>query len=185
MDAARDQELIRKFQDGDQASFNELVRAYQEKIYWVARRFVNDHDQADEIVQEVFIKIYKALSTFRSDSSFYTWIYRITVNVSLNELRRQRVKDFFRIDEFYELEDTNNERPDEAVERSEQQEILQRAIALLPEKQKAVFLLRYYDELPYEEISKILKTSVGGLKANYFHAVKKLGAYLHRENETR
>jgi RNA polymerase sigma-70 factor (ECF subfamily) len=176
MHASTDLELVELFQKGNEASFNSLVLRYQEKIYWIARRFVQDHDQADEIAQEVFVKAYSALKEFRGESGVYTWLYRITVNVSLNTLRKKRVREFLRIDEFFETSSDESERPDKLLEQQEQH--------TLPEKQKAVFLLRYHEELPYEEISTILKTSVGGLKANYFHAVKKIGEYVHRAHRT-
>ena len=184
MTESNDLELVELFQKGNETSFNELVRRYQEKIYWIARRFVNDHDQADDIVQEVFVKVYSALKQFRGESSVYTWLYRITVNVALNALRKQRVRDFVRIDEFFETADDENEQPDAIFEKNEQQILIEEAIAKLPGKQKAVFILRYHEELSYEEISKILKTSIGGLKANYFHAAKKIGDYINRAHRT-
>jgi RNA polymerase sigma-70 factor (ECF subfamily) len=180
-----DNELIELFQNGDDSAFNHLVLRYQEKVYWVARRFVNDHDSADDITQEVFCKVYESLKDFRGESSLYTWLYRITVNISLNSLRRQKVREFFRIDEIFEVKDEDAVAPDEALERQEQKALIEEAIARLPEKQKSVFVLRYYEELPYEEISKTLKTSVGGLKANYFHAVKKIQEYVKRAHRTR
>ena len=180
-----DNELIELFQNGDESAFNHLVLRYQEKVYWVARRFVNDHDGADDVAQEVFCKAYESLREFRGESSVYTWLYRITVNIALNSLRRQKVREFFRIDEMFELQDENAETPDEALERQEQKTLIEEAMATLPEKQKSVFVLRYYEELPYEEISKVLKTSVGGLKANYFHAVKKIQEYVKRAHRTR
>jgi RNA polymerase sigma-70 factor, ECF subfamily len=179
-----DNELIELFQNGDDSAFNHLVLRYQEKVYWVARRFVNDHDGADDIAQEVFCKVYESLRDFRNESSVYTWLYRITVNISLNSLRRQKVREFFRIDEMFEVKDEDATGPDEALEQQEQTALIEQAIARLPEKQKAVFVLRYYEELPYEEISKTLKTSVGGLKANYFHAVKKIQEYVKRAHGT-
>ena len=184
MNDSTDLELVDLFQNGNETSFNELVRRYQEKIYWIARRFVNDHDQADDIVQEVFVKVYSALKKFRGESSFYTWLYRITVNVALNALRKQRVRDFIRIDEYFEKADDENEQPDVLFEKEEEQKLIEEAIAKLPEKQKAVFILRYHEELSYEEIALILKTSVGGLKANYFHAAKKIGEYVSRAHRT-
>ena len=185
MTDSNDLELVELFQKGNETSFNELVGRYQEKIYWIARKFVNDHDQADDIVQEVFVKVYSALKTFRGESSVYTWLYRIAVNVALNAIRKQRIRDFVRIDEFFETAEDENEQPDALLEKDEQQKLIEEAIAKLPEKQKAVFILRYHEELSYEEISKILKTSVGGLKANYFHAIKKIGEYVSRANRTR
>ncbi len=179
-----DLELVRLFQRGDESAFNHLVLRYQEKVYWVARRFVNDHDGADDVTQEVFCKAYDALKEFRGDSSIYTWLYRITVNIALNTLRRQKVKDFLRIDELFDLEDTNVQAPDQVVEQQEDRALIEQAIARLPKKQRSVFVLRYYEELPYEEIAKILKTSVGGLKANYFHAVRKIQEYVKRAHGT-
>jgi RNA polymerase sigma factor (sigma-70 family) len=185
MNDSNDLELVELFQKGDEASFNELVRRHQEKVYWIARRFVNDHDQADDIVQDVFVKAYGALKQFRGESSVYTWLYRITVNVALNALRKQRIRDFIRIDEFFEAADDENEQPDTIFEKDEQQKLVEEAIAKLPEKQKAVFILRYHEDLSYEEISHILKTSIGGLKANYFHAAQKIGEYVNRAHRTR
>jgi RNA polymerase sigma factor (sigma-70 family) len=180
-----DEELLRQYQAGRESAFNELVLRYQEKIYWVARRFSNSHDNADDITQEVFCKMYESLKNFRGDSSLYTWLYRITVNVSLNFLRRQKVRDFLRIDEMFDVEAPEGESPHLMVEKNEQQSLIEEAVATLPKKQKAVFLMRYYDEMPYEDIAKILKTSVGGLKANYFHAVRKIGEYIRRAHEPR
>jgi len=180
-----DEELVRQYQSGNESAFNELVLRYQEKIYWVARRFSSSHDNADDITQEVFVKMYESLKEFRGDSSLYTWLYRITVNVSLNFLRRQKVREFFRIDEMLDIEAEESGSPDSIVEQREQQSLIEQAVAALPEKQKAVFVMRYYEEMPYEEISKILKTSVGGLKANYFHAVRKIGEYLRRAHQSR
>ncbi len=180
-----DVELLRLFQEGDESAFNHLVLRYQEKVYWVARRFVNDHDGADDVTQEVFVKAYEALKEFRGESSIYTWLYRITVNIALNSLRKQKVREFFRIDEMFDVQDVATESPDEAVEKKEERKLIEEAISRLPEKQKSVFVLRYYEELPYEEIAKILKTSVGGLKANYFHAVRKIQEYVKRAHGTR
>jgi RNA polymerase sigma-70 factor (ECF subfamily) len=184
MTDSNDLELVELFQKGNETSFNELVRRYQEKVYWIARRFVNDHDHADDIVQEVFVKVYSALKLFRGESGFYTWLYRVTVNIALNVLRKQRIRDFIRIDEFFETADDVNDQPDAIFEKDEQQKLIEEAISKLPEKQKAVFILRYHEELSYEEIALILKTSVGGLKANYFHAAKKIGEYVSRAHRT-
>ncbi|MGD0038069.1 MAG: sigma-70 family RNA polymerase sigma factor [Bacteroidota bacterium] len=184
MTDSNDLELVELFQNGNETAFNELVGRYQEKVYWIARRFVNDHDQADDIVQEVFVKVYKSLKNFRGESGIYTWLYRITINVALNALRKQRIRDFIRIDEFFETAEDENEQPDAIFEKDEQKKLIEEAIAKLPEKQKAVFILRYHEELSYEEISLILKTSIGGLKANYFHAVKKIGEYVNRAHRT-
>jgi len=180
-----DLELLELFQTGDESAFNHLVLRYRERVYWVARRFVNDHDGADDVTQDVFCKAYESLPDFRGESSFYTWLYRITVNIALNNVRRQKLREFFRIDEMFEIEDKSAVSPDVAVEKKEERRLIEEAITRLPAKQKSVFVLRYYEELPYEDISTILKTSVGGLKANYFHAVRKIQEYVKRAHETR
>jgi RNA polymerase sigma-70 factor (ECF subfamily) len=175
-------ELVERFHAGDEKAFNILTLRYQEKIYWVVRRMIPDHDEADDIVQDVFIRAYHSLKTFKGESSVYTWLYRIAVNLSLNEIRRKKIRKTFSLDEATtEQHSTDDDTPMEAMERSEQSMMIRKAIDRLPEQQKKVFVLRYYEELPYEEIAKIVKTSVGGLKANYFHAVKKIGEYLKHE----
>lgn len=180
MTGKSDSELVELFQQGDETAFNHIVLRYQEKIYWLVRRFVGDHDDANDVVQEVFVKAYEALNGFRRDANVYTWLYRIGVNASLNFIRLRKVKDFFRLDDHNIPESSEQENPNDSLESLEQTKLIEEAIAKLPEKQKAVFLLRYYEELSYEEIAKILKKSVGGLKANYFHAVRKIEEYVKR-----
>ena len=176
-----DFELVEAFRQGDVAGFNELVRRYQERVYWIARRVVVTHEDADDVVQDVFVRVYEALKNFRGDSAFYTWLYRITMNLSLNALRKKRIKVLLPYDETSEEILPSNEQTDEPVQRSEYESILERAIERLPTKQKQVFIMRYYDELPYEEIGRMLKKSEGGLKANYFHALKKIQEYVRKE----
>ncbi len=141
---------------------------------------IGNHDDADDIVQEVFVKVHKNLNSFRSESSFYTWLYRIATNISINAIRKKKLVEWFRFDEVLPamnlVTDESND-PSKKMELQENRTTLSKAIAALPAKQKKVFIFRYYDELPYEEISKIMKTSVGGLKANYFHAVKNIQKY--------
>lgn len=181
MNPSDELQLIDRFRNGDEQSFNLLVHRYKEKVYWIVRRMIPDHDEADDITQNVFIKVYQSLGTFKGDSSFYTWIYRIAVNLSLNEIRRKKLRRTFSIDEeVHQLRSTDIP-VQERMENDERTQQIRDAIERLPEKQKKVFLLRYYEELPYEEIAKILDTSVGGLKANYFHAVKKIGEHLKHE----
>ncbi|MBS4027364.1 MAG: sigma-70 family RNA polymerase sigma factor [Ignavibacteriales bacterium] len=178
-----DSELVTAFQRGDIVGFNELVRRYQEKVYWIARRIVIDHDDADDVTQDVFVKVYGALKNFRQESEFYTWIYRITTNISLNHIRGKKVKQFFRIDDesedaqAIEIKDESS-LPDAMLEQKEMKTMIEKAVEKLPKQQKLVFIMRYYDELSYDEISKQLKISIGGLKANYFHALKKIQKYL-------
>jgi len=175
-----DLELVDRFRNGEESAFNELALRYKERIYWTARRFVNDHQDADDIVQEVLWKAYEGLRNFRSDSGVFTWLYRIAVNTSLNAVRKKRVREFLHFDELFESDSPESERPDEALEKEEERSLIDQAVQRLPEKQKAVFVLRHYEQLSYEEIAAILKTSVGGLKANYFHAVKKIEEYVKR-----
>jgi len=181
MNQTNDLELIKEFKEGNDKAFNHLVLRYQEKIYWVVRRLLSDHDEADDVVQDVFVKVYHSLHSFKGDSSFYTWLYRIAINLSLNELRRKKTRKTFSLDDTVIQHESHDALPLELMERKEQTRLIKEAIEKLPDKQKKVFLLRYYEELPYEEIAKILKTSVGGLKANYFHAVKKIGEYVKNE----
>ena len=175
-----DLELVEDFKRGDVAGFNELVRRYQERVYWTARRVMGRHEDADDIVQETFIRVHAGLKNFRAESGFYTWLYRITINLSLNAIRKKRVKDMLPFDETIEESLASDVLADEPVEQSEYQAILKQAIERLPAKQKMVFIMRYYDEMSYEEMSKVLKKSEGGLKANYFHAVKKIQEYVRQ-----
>jgi RNA polymerase sigma-70 factor (ECF subfamily) len=184
MAPSTDLELVESFRQGHVEGFNELVRRYQQRVYWIARRIVGSHEDADDVAQEVFVRVYNSLHTFRSDSGFYTWVYRITVNVALNSLRARKAKMLFRLDDLVEQPHDDNARPDEHVERGEYQTMLERAIDRLPAKQKLVFTMRYVEEMPYEEISRVLGKSVGGLKANYFHALKKVQSYIKREMES-
>jgi len=149
----------------------------------MARRIVGSHDEADDVVQEAFVKAYLALGDFRGDSSFFTWLYRITVNLSLNAVRKRQVMNYLHESELLSRILPSSDDPGRDVEQQETESALERAVARLPEKQKAVFVMRYYDEMTYEEIGRVLKTSVGGLKANYFHALRKVQEYMRNENE--
>lgn len=166
--------LIEKVRDGNRQAFTELMRRYQNRVYWVARRIVGSHDAADDIVQETFIKAFFGLGDFRGSSSFYTWLYRIAVNLSLNAVRKNQVVKYLRQSEIVNRLFPAPDSPDRLVEQQELESQLDKAVASLPEKQRAVFVMRYYEGMSYEEISQVLKTSIGGLKANYFHALKKV-----------
>lgn len=176
-----DLELVELFRHGDVTGFNELVRRYQEKVYWIARRTMGNHEDADDVVQDVFVRVFEKLKHFRGDANFYTWLYRVTVNVSLNALRKKRIKDILPYDELFEETLPADNQTDRAMYEQEYQTILEKAIDRLPAKQKAAFMMRYYDEMTYEDMAKILHTSVGGLKANYFHALKKIQEYVRKE----
>ncbi len=172
-DRNEDFQLIRQFLDGDEASFNRIVHKYQQKIYWHARRMTGDHLDADEVVQEVLLVMYRKLKTFKFGSGLYTWIYRVTSTRSLNYLRKKKLKNLFSTDD----EVVRNIKGGDIVtdlEKKEKLEMIEKFLLKLPPKQREVFIFRNYDDLSYEEISKITGKSVGGLKANYFQAVKKM-----------
>ena len=170
-----DSELIRQFKNGDVKGYNEIVRKYQKQVYWVIRKMVIDHDEADDITQEVFIKVHTALLDFREESNLFTWLYRIATNYAINHIRKVKVRSTVSVEAVVEPIISTEKRSDELIDEQRRTKILEEAIELLPPQQRAVFNMRYYDELPYEEIANILGKSVGGIKANYFHAVKKIG----------
>jgi RNA polymerase sigma factor (sigma-70 family) len=173
-----DSELIAAFKNGDISGYNEIVLRYQQQVYWVIRKMVNSHDDADDLTQEVFIKVYTALMDFRGDSNLFTWLYRIAANYSINHLRKIKVRNTVSLEVINEPIEISEKKSDDAIDEIFKRKLLIKAIETLPIQQRAVFNMRYYDELTYEEISKIMKKSVGGIKANYFHAVKKLSVYL-------
>lgn len=175
-----DDEIICEFIKGSKNAFNILVRKYQERIYWVIRKMVLDHDDADDITQEVFLRVHKALKDFRGDSKFFTYLYRIAINLSLNHLNRTNkiVARSVKIENTYIS--TNDISADENMDALEKTKLLEEAIDSLPAQQRAVFNMRYYDNLSYEEISEIMKKSIGGMKANYFHALKNIKKYLKK-----
>lgn len=177
-----DRQLLEMYRSGEaEKMFNEMVRRYHSRIYWVARRMVKSHEDADDIAQEVFVRAYTALENFRGDSNIYTWLYRIAVNLSINHIRKQKVRKLMDISDYLPFLAKDAEQ-DKGMMHDENVSLIERAIETLPEKQRAVFIMRYYDELPYEQISAILGTSVGGLKANFHHAVKKVAAYVKKNH---
>jgi RNA polymerase sigma-70 factor (ECF subfamily) len=184
MEPLSDLELVEEVRNGKRQAFTELMRRYQERIYWTARRIVGDHAEADDVTQEAFVKAFLGLGDFRGDSSFYTWLYRIAVNLSLNVVRKRQVVEYLRESEIINRLFPQADDPERRLEEHEIESSIQRAVATLPEKQKAVFVMRYFDEMTYEEIAQVLKTSVGGLKANYFHALKKVQEFLKNEAQT-
>ncbi|MEO1050703.1 MAG: sigma-70 family RNA polymerase sigma factor [Bacteroidota bacterium] len=177
-----DQELIQKLKQEDSRNygFNLLVRKYQEKIYWHVRKMVIDHDDADDLVQEIFIKVYKNIDKFREDAQLYTWIYRIATNECLTFLNKKRKKFFLPIGD---VEGELNNKLDNSshINGDEIQLKLQKALLKLPDKQRIVFNMKYFEEMKYEDISEITDTSVGALKASYHHAVKKIEEFLQAD----
>jgi RNA polymerase sigma-70 factor (ECF subfamily) len=154
-----------------------LVRTYQQRVYWHVRKMVIDHDDADDLTQEVFIKVHKSIDSFREDSQLFTWIYRIATNECLTFLNKKRKRFFLPIED---IGQQLSAKLDSSTDLSgdEIQKKLQKALLQLPDKQRLVFNMKYFDDLTYEDMAEITSTSVGALKASYHHAVKKIEDYL-------
>ncbi|MCB9191804.1 MAG: RNA polymerase sigma factor [Flavobacteriales bacterium] len=182
MAEANDKELIREFRDPKSRNFafSKLVNTYQERLYWHIRRIVIDHDDADDVLQNTFIKVFKNLNNFREDSQLFTWLYRIATNESISFLKKQRKHIFVSMDDVAHSLSSKLE-ADPQLSGDAIQLKLQQAILKLPNKQRLVFNMKYFEEMKYEEMSEILGTSVGALKASYHHAVKKIEADLKNQ----
>lgn len=167
--------LLQQFHQPEsrEAAFTAIMRKYQEKLYWHIRRMVVDHEDANDILQNVFIKVWKNLENFQENAQLYTWLYRIATNECLTFLAQQKKRKALSLSDD-DLGLTNKLRADANYDAQKLEWRLQEAILQLPEKQRLVFNLRYYDEMPYEQMSKLLDTSEGALKASYHHAVKKI-----------
>ncbi len=175
-----DDELLKLFFEGDNPNyaFNLIVRKHQESVYWLVRRMVVSHDDANDIVQDVFLKAWQGLPFFRKDAALFTWLYRIATNESLSFLKKKKNRFMLPlIDVSKQLEETLE--ADVYYRGSEIEKKIQKAILKLPDKQRAVFNLRYHDEMKYEEMAEVMGTSVGALKASYHHAVKKIEKYIN------
>jgi len=178
MQEKNDQEILSLIKDGDaEKGFRLLVETYQEKLYWQIRRMVTFHADADDVLQNTFLKVYKSILGFKGDSKLSTWLYRIATNESITFLNKRKKK------RTENLEDDSNNientlRASTYFDEENALIALQEAISSLPEKQKAVFTLRYYEEIKYAEMAEILGGSIGSLKASYHHAVKKIEEYL-------
>ena len=158
-------------------AFAMLVSQYSEQLYWHIRRIVLTHEDADDVLQNVFMKAWKSLDSFRSDSQPYTWLYRIAVNESIDFIRHKNAIGMLSTDEDSTTGVAAQLLADEYFDGDEIQAMLQEAITSLPEKQRAIFNMRYFDEMKYTDMSEILGTSVGALKASYHIAVKKISEY--------
>jgi RNA polymerase sigma factor (sigma-70 family) len=174
-----DIELLQQFKTDatKERAFTAILKKYQEKLYWHIRRMVVEHEDANDVLQNMFVKAWKGLENFREDSQLYTWLYRIATNESLTFLTQQKKRTTVSMsDDDYGL--GNSVKADTHFDGNKLEWKLQLAVQLLPEKQKAVFNLRYFDEMPYAEMSSVLETSEGALKASYHHAVKKIEEYI-------
>ncbi|MGV0935817.1 RNA polymerase sigma factor [Empedobacter falsenii] len=166
--------------DWEQA-FKLLVEDYHQRVYWQIRRMVLIHEDADDIAQNVFIKIYQNLNSFKNESKLSTWIFRITYNETINFIHKNAKEQNVSFED-YSMNIADDLSTDEYYTGDEIELKLQKAIASLPEKQRVVFMMKYYDEMKYEQISEILGTSVGALKASYHHAVTKIKEFLEDED---
>lgn len=175
-----DKEIIELYKAGQrEKAFSEIVESYSERLYWHVRRFLCSHEDTDDLLQEIFIKVWSSLSSFRGESQLYTWIYRIATNESLNFLQKQKIRAALRFEDITsKLDDKIDE--DSGVDGNEAQKALMKAVSRLPSKQKTVFIMRWFDDLSYEEISEILGTSVGALKASYHFAQEKIRSEIEK-----
>ncbi len=174
-----DNELLQQFNNEAtrERAFTAILKKYQEKLYWHIRRMVVEHEDANDVLQNMFVKAWKGLANFREDSQLYTWLYRIATNESLTFLAKQKRQSTVSMSD-EENGMSNKLMADTNFDGNKLEWKLQLAVQKLPEKQKAVFNLRYYDEMPYAEMSRVLETSEGALKASYHHAVKKIEDYI-------
>jgi len=163
-------------------AFQLLVKTYQERLYWHIRKIVMNHDDTDDILQNVYIKVWKNVEGFREDSSLFTWLFRIATNESLSHLQKIRRHTEVSMNEMSDYLAESLE-SDVYFEGDEIQKKLQMAIVQLPEKQRIVFNMKYFDEIKYEDMSEIPNTSVGALKASFHFAVKKIEEFLKEDHQ--
>lgn len=177
-----DEKILELYRSGlQEQAFREIVKEYSERLYWHVRGLIGSHDETDDLLQEIFIKIWAALPSFRGESRLFTWLYRIATNESLNWLQKQRVRAALRFESLSAAAELKIDN-DPYFDGDKAERLLSKAVAKLPPKQKAVFNMRYYDELSYEEISEILGSSVSSLKASYHFAQEKVRKELEEKS---
>jgi len=172
-----DSEILQLYRSGErEKAFRHLVESYKERLYWHIRRMVLDHDDTDDCLQNTFVKAWSSLDRFRGDAQLYTWLYRIATNETITFLNRQQSRGGH-----LDLPAASRLTTDPWFDGDQLQLSLHKAIAQLPPKQKAVFNLRYFEEMPYEQIARVMETSEGALKASYHHAYEKVKTFLQAE----
>ena len=183
MNTNNDQELITRLQDSStrRAAFEQVVSKFSEPLYWQIRRMVLDHDDANDLLQNTFIKAWTNLDQFRGDARLSTWLYRIAINECLSFLNKQQAQKNFSIDDG-DTSIVNQLESDPYFDGDETQRMFQEAIHTLPEKQRVVFQMKYFQEMKYEDISDIMGTTIGTLKATYHHAVKKIEDFFNKND---
>ena len=171
--------FIEQLQNADtkEKAFKQLVSNYKERLYWHIRKIVISHDAADDVLQNTFIKVFKGIDNFKQESQLFSWLYRIATNESISFINKRAKSSNLDISD-YQQKLTSNLGSDHLFDGDQIQIILQKAIKRLPTKQQLVFNMKYFDQLKYKQISEILDTSEGALKASYFHAVKKIEDYI-------
>lgn len=182
MENYSDREILDLFQDEAtrRKGFSVLVNQYQKRLYWIIRKMVIDHDDTDDVLQNVLVKAWRGLAGFRENCALYSWLYRIATNESITFLN-QKKKDLALSHEAFHEHMANQMHEHCDLQATEVEEKLQKAILTLPDKQRIVFHLRYFEEMPYEQMSEVLDTSEGALKASYHFAVKKIEKYLRED----
>ena len=177
-----EEEIIEQLHDPNRcnAAFGKVIEQYSQGLYWQIRRMVFNHDDANDILQNTFLKAWSNIDNFRGSAKLSTWLYKIAINESITFINKERARNEASIDDDSFL--LNNIESDQYFDGDEAQVKLQRAINSLPEKQRLVFNMRYYDEMKYEDMSEILGTSVGALKASYHHALNKIESFFE-END--
>ena len=175
-----DKEIVDLYRSGQrEKAFKEIVDSYSERLYWHVRRFLWSHEDTDDLLQEIFVKVWSSLPSFRGDSQLYTWIYRIATNESLNFVQKQKIRSALRFESITpKIEEKIDE--DTLMNGDQLQRELAKAVQRLPAKQRTVFIMRWFDAMSYEEISEILETSVGALKASYHFASEKIKADIEK-----
>lgn len=171
-----DNEILAKIKlpEEKEEGFRVLMSTYKKQLYYHIRRYVSNHEDANDILQNTFLKVWVSIEQFRGDSSLYSWLYRIASNESITYINKTKKRNEIGI----ETQNIEEKGATDGLHSNDLVERLEKAIAILPDKQKQVFILRYYDEMPYEKMSEILETSIGALKASYFHAVKKVEQFV-------
>lgn len=177
-----DEELVERFRQTEtrERAYSQIVKRYQERLYWHIRRMVVHHEDTNDVLQNVFVKVWKGLDNFRGESSLYTWLYRIATNETYTYLEKMKKRRAVSISD-HESYVGNLIKAEKGFDYNKLEWKLQLAINSLPEKQRVVFNLRYYDEMPYDQMSEVLETSAGALKASYHFAVKKVEEFLKKE----
>ena len=183
MNAFNEEEVISQLRDAEKQkkAFEMIVRNYNERLYWQIRKMVLSHDDANDILQNTFLKAWQGIEQFRGDAKLSTWLYKIAINECITFLNKQRTQNKLSIDDVDSFM-LNKLESDIYIDGDDTQIKLQKAILALPEKQRLVFNMKYFDDMKYEEMSDILGTSVGALKASYHHAVKKIEEFFAKEN---